>query len=92
MAPPNSRKEVQKFIGVINYYRDMCPMRSHRLVTLTKLTSINRNFKWKQVEQDAVEKIKRIIARDTLLTYSGFNEKIKIHTNASVFQLGAVLS
>ena len=31
------------------------------------------------------------MARDTLLTYPGFNETFKIHTNASAFQLGAVL-
>ena len=28
---------------------------------------------------------------DTLLTYLDFNEAFKIHTNASVFQLGAVI-
>ena len=30
------------------------------------------------------------MARDTLLTYTDFNEIFKIHTNASTFQLGAV--
>ena len=34
----------------------------------------------------------RIVARDTLLTYPDFNEKFKIHTNASLFQLGAFIS
>ena len=29
---------------------------------------------------------------DTLLTYPGFNETFKIHTDASAFQLGAVIS
>ena len=48
MAPPTSRKGVQNFIGVINYYRDMWPRWSHTLAYLTKLTSINRNFKWKK--------------------------------------------
>ena len=31
-------------------------------------------------------------ARDTLLAYPDFNETFKINTNASVFQLGAVIS
>ena len=30
--------------------------------------------------------------RDNLLTYQYFNETFKIHTNASAFQLGAVIS
>ena len=46
MAPLTSRKEVRKFIGVINYYRNMRPRMSHTLATLTKLTYINRKFKW----------------------------------------------
>ena len=92
MAPSTSRKELRNFIGVINYYRDMWPRRSHMLVPLTKLTSIKRNFKWTQVEKDAFDEIKRIVVRDTLLTHPNFNEIFKIHTNASRFQLGAFIS
>ena len=91
MVPLNPRKQVQKFIGVIKYYRDMWPRRSHMISPLDKLTSIKRNFKWTQVEKDTFDKIKRIVARDTLSTYSDFNQTYKIHTDASVFQLGAVI-
>ena len=45
-----------------------------------------------KLEQDAFYEIKRIVACNTLLTYLDFNEKIKIHTDASGFQLGAVIS
>ena len=31
------------------------------------------------------------MSRDTLLDYPDFNEEFKIHTNASDFQLGAVI-
>ena len=53
--------------------------------------SIKREFKWTQFEQDAFNKIERIVARDTLLTCTDFNETFKINTNASAFQLGAVI-
>ena len=46
MAPYTSRKEVQKFIGVINYYRNMWPWGSNMLAPLTKLTYIKINYKW----------------------------------------------
>ena len=92
IAPPTSQKEVQNFIGVINYYRYIWPRRSHTFAPLTKLTSIKRKFKWKKVEQDAFEEIKRIVARGTLLTYPDFNKKIEIRINASVFQLVVVIS
>ena len=44
------------------------------------------------MKQDAFDRIKRIVDRDTLITYPGFNETFKIHTNASAFQLGSVIS
>ena len=52
----------------------MWPRRSHTLAPLTKLTSIKRRFKWIQFEQDAFDKIKRIVTRDTFITYPDFNE------------------
>ena len=36
MNPPTYRKEVQNFIGVINYYRSMWPRQSHMLAPLTR--------------------------------------------------------
>ena len=87
MAQPTYRKEVRRLIGVINYYRYMCPRRSHMLAPLTKLTYIKIIFKCIQVKQYSYDKIKRIAAQDTLLTYPDFNETFKIHTDASMFQL-----
>ena len=34
----------------------------------------------------------QIVARDTLLTYPDFIDTLKIHTDASLFQLGAVIN
>ena len=45
MVPPTSQKKVRNFIGVINYYRYMCPKRSNILAPLTKLTSIKKKCK-----------------------------------------------
>ena len=92
MAQPNSWKEVRNFIGVINYYRNIWTRRSHTLAPLTKLTSVERNFEWKKFKQDAFDGINLIVDRDTLSTYPDFNETFKIHTDASAFQLGAVIS
>ena len=92
MAPPTSRKGVQNDIGVINYYRNMWPRRSNTLAYLTKLKSIKRKFKWTKVEKYAFDEIKRVMARDTLLTYPYLNGTFKIHTYASAFHVGAVIS
>ena len=52
----------------------MCPKRSHTLAPLTRLTSIKRKFKWKQVKRDTFDNIKRIVARDNVSTYPYFNK------------------
>ena len=70
----------------------MWPRKSHKLAPLTKLTSIKAKFKYTQVEQGYFEKNKRIIEHNNLLTYTNFNETFKMHTDASAFQLGAVIS
>ena len=49
MAPLTSLKELRKFIGVINHYRDMWPGKSRMLAYLTKLMSIKKKFKCTQV-------------------------------------------
>ena len=53
---------------------------------------MNRKFEWTEVEQDVFEKIKRIMACNTLLTHPDFNETFRIHADASAFQLRAVIS
>ena len=91
MMPPNNIKYVRAFLGLLNYYRDMWAKWSHLLHSLTSLTSTEVEFKWTYVEQKEFDKIKQIFACDTLLIYTDFNEHFYIHTDASDFQLGAVI-
>jgi hypothetical protein len=44
IAPLTTRKQVQSFIGLINYYQDMWPRRSETLAPLTCLTSKDPPF------------------------------------------------
>ena len=92
MKPPNKTKEVRAFMGIVNYYRDMWTRRSHLLHPLTALASNKVKFKWADVEQKAFDDIKRAIAQDILLVYLYFNKSFDTHTEASNYQLGAVIS
>ena len=77
MNPPTSRKEARHFIGVLNYYRNIWARISHTLVHLTKITPSKVQFKWTKMEQDAFNKIKRIVAHNNLLAYPDFNDEFK---------------
>ena len=46
MKTPTPQKHVQRFIGVVNYYRNMAPRRSHTLAPLTNIISNKVKFKW----------------------------------------------
>ena len=53
------------------------------LAPLTNITSSKLKFKWTRIKQYSFDKIKRIVASDTLLYYPGFNEEFNIRNNAS---------
>jgi hypothetical protein len=77
---------------MVNYYRDVWPMRSHMLAPLSAMTSTKALWKWTDEHQKAFDEMKVIIAKKTLLTYPDFNKLFEIHTDASKLQLGACIS
>ena len=81
-----------KFIGLVNYYRNIWIRRSHRLQPLTNITSANVKFKWTAIEKNRFDKIKWIVARNILLSYPDFKKWFYIHINARKFQLCAFIS
>jgi len=92
IAEPKTRKELQSFIGVVNYYIDMRVRRSHLLAPLAALTSKTTKWEWEPQHQKAFAMAKRVIAKEMLLAYPNFNKPFQIHTHASHCQLGAVAS
>jgi UDP-N-acetyl-D-mannosaminuronic acid transferase (WecB/TagA/CpsF family) len=66
--------------------------RSEILSPLTALTSVKVKWRWNDLEQNAFDTMKRIMARETILAYPNFNKPFEIHTDASAHQLGAVIS
>jgi hypothetical protein len=91
LAPPKTKKELRRFIGMVNFYRDMWIRRSEILAPLTALTSVKAAWRWTDVEQTAFDTILRIMAREVLLSYPDFSKPFEIHTDASKYQMGAVL-
>jgi hypothetical protein len=66
--------------------------RSEILAPLTKLTSTKNLWKWTDEQQNAFDTMKKIMARETILAYPNFEIPFEAHTDASAFQLGAVIS
>jgi len=92
LQAPKTRKQLRHFLGMVNYYRDMWQRRSHILAPLTKLSSKAVPFKWGPTEQNAFEEVKEVISREALLAFPQFDKPFHIYTDASDYQLGAVIT
>ena len=68
----------------------MWPRRSHVVKPLTDLTDKTK-LMWNENHQQAFDKMKAIVSTDCLLQYPDHNIPFDIETDASDFQLGAII-
>ena len=76
IMPPTTQKILCQFIISMNYYCDTWEKRSHFLHHLTGSMFSKVKFKWKDIEQKALDEIKRIVARNNLSVYPYLNQKL----------------
>ena len=93
---------MRRILGIIQYYRDLWPRRSHTLAPLTDLVSskdVNtdkkkdklRKIVWTKECQKAFDTMKQLVCRETLLAYPRFDQPFIIHTDSSNYQLGSII-
>jgi len=81
----------------------MWPRRSHTLAPLTNLISTRdiscvkennnklRKIDWTENCQKAFDEMKRLVSKEVLLSYPTFDQPFEVYTDASKYQLGAVI-
>ena len=91
---PTTVTEVRRLIGMVQYYRDLWPKRSHILEPFTAISSGKKGtkIKWTPELESAFHAVKEMVCQETLLNYPDWSKPFDIHTDASDYQLGAVIS
>ena len=93
MERPSTVTEVRRLIGMVQYYRDLWPRRSHILEPFTAISAGKKGtkIKWTSELETAFKEVKKMVCQETLLTYPDWTKPFDIHTDASDYQLGAVI-
>ena len=95
LHPPQTAKEMKSLIGVIQFYRDMWPRRSHILSPLIDSAAGKKGktkIIWTPAMDEAFIQVKRMMSEEVFLTYPDWSIPFDVHTDASDKQLGAVIS
>ena len=66
--------------------------RIHVLAPLAQLISKNVKFEWGDKQRAAFAMAKRIMSQEVMLAYPNFHKPFQIHTDASYYQFGVVIS
>jgi hypothetical protein len=105
LKPPIGVRQLQHFLGMVQYYRDLWERQSKVLTPLTSLvgecgqtkTTKAKGTKkvawnWDEVHQRAFNHVKATVKKDLVLAYLDYSKVFEIYTDASSKQLGAVIT
>ena len=82
-------RDMCRFVGLINYYRDMWHKRVHTLYPLTKLFYTKVKFKQIDVEQNAFTETNKTIGRDIIISYTNLSEEFTNPIDATKIYCGS---
>ena len=92
MPPPRDIKGLQRFLGMINFYRRFLPRIAQTLRPLTDALAGNpKTLTWNSQQQDAFLSAKSALAKAVTLVHPSPTRPISLVTDASSCHVGAVL-
>ena len=88
---PQKQKNVQQFLGKVNYYHKFIPNACKILTPLYNLLKKNETFHWSESCQKSFEQIKEYLINRPILAIYNPNKMCYLYTDASREGIGAVL-
>jgi len=89
---PKNVKEVQKFLGLANYYRQFIKDFAKIAVLLHVLVRKEQKWKWEKKQEEAFRKLKTVFTTEPVLAIPDIDREMRVEANASDYATGGVLS
>lgn len=91
MPPPQNREELQRFLGMVNYYSQFIPNQSEITTPLRSLLKKDAAWIWSHEHTQAVEHLKEILSSQPVLRFFDPSKPVKLQVDASKSGLGACI-
>ena len=91
MLEPSSKKEVQSFIGMINYLSKFSARFSELSEPIWEFSKERVPFNWRPEHKEAFDVVKKELVKAPILAYYDPNKETVLQTDASIKGLGACL-
>ena len=92
MTPPQTKQELQSFLGAVNYLQTFVPHLNHHTELLCALLKKENSFAWDENSNTSFQKIKSLLQKALLkpLRYYDRNKPVTLQCDASLKGLGGL--
>ena len=92
MKPPNSRSELETFLGLVNFFGRLIPNFSEIVQPLHALRKKDVQFQWSSAHQAAFNRLLQIMASPPVLASYELNQPATLTTDASEKAIAGILT
>ncbi|KAL1460246.1 hypothetical protein WDU94_012172 [Cyamophila willieti] len=91
LPSPQTKKELQTFLGMVNFVRDHIPNLSELISPMRELLKTNVIYQWNTLHENNFQKIKMMLCKSTELYSFDFKKPVVIQADASKDAVGGCL-
>ena len=89
---PKCRKDLERFLGFVNYHREFVQGMAGQTAPLYQLTGSCTRWNWTEEHQRAFEDLKKVMTSPPVLGFPNASDLFVLDTDASDLAIGAELS
>lgn len=91
IPPPQSKQELQRFLGVVQYLPKFIPNMSDINAPLRKLLEKETEWHWEDAQQQSFEKLKYLVTQSPTLKFFDVSKPVTLSVDSSSEGIGAVI-